>query len=172
MTSHARHSSAAFYPGSFDPMTNGHVDIVRRALRVFDRVIVAVARNSSKKPMFSMEERRDLVEAIFADEPRVEVAFFETLTVQAALSHGASVILRGLRGVSDFEYEFQLATMNKTLEPRIETLFLMTEKQNFYVSSKLVREVASLGGDVSELVPPLVHRALIERLGPPEDTTA
>ena len=149
----------AFYPGSFDPLTNGHKDIVERALSIFDRVIIALAQNASKKPLFTLEERLSLVRETFP-QLEVEVVIFDGLMVQAAVQHGASAVVRGLRGVSDFEYEFQLATMNKTLSPGLETIFMMTEKHNFYVSSKLVREVASLGGDVSEVVPPHIEAAL------------
>ncbi len=154
----------AFYPGSFDPLTNGHKDIVERALRVFDRVIVALAQNVSKTGLFSLEERKELVRQTFVGKA-VEVVIFEGLMVKAARNHGATSVLRGLRGVSDFEYEFQLATMNKTLAPELETVFMMTEKHNFYVSSKLVREVASLGGDVSEVVPPHILEALGKKYG-------
>jgi pantetheine-phosphate adenylyltransferase len=151
--------TSAFYPGSFDPLTNGHKDIVERALSVFDRIIIALAQNNSKSALFSLDERRKLVLETF-DSERVEVVIFEGLMVHAAAQHGATAVLRGLRGVSDFEYEFQLATMNKTLSPGLETFFMMTEKHNFYVSSKLVREVASFGGDVSDVVPPHIAIAL------------
>lgn len=149
----------AFYPGSFDPLTNGHKDIVERALTVFDRVIIALAENVSKTALFSLEERRSLVLQTFESD-RVSVVIFEGLMVHAAAAHSATAVLRGLRGVSDFEYEFQLATMNKTLSPGLETVFMMTEKHHFYVSSKLVREVASLGGDIREVVPPHIATAL------------
>jgi pantetheine-phosphate adenylyltransferase len=157
----------AFYPGSFDPLTNGHVNLVERGLRVFDEVVVALAHNVNKKAMFSFEERRALIEQVFAGEPRVRVSQFEGLMVEAARAVGATAVLRGLRGVADFEYEFQMATMNSLLAPQIETVFLMTEKSHFFVSSNLVREVAALGGDVAPLVPPLVLRALQVRLGTP-----
>ena len=150
----------AFYPGSFDPITNGHVNIVQRGLKIFDRVIVALAQNVEKSALFSLEERLSMIRAVFHDQPEVEVMVFDGLMVTAAKRAGAPVVLRGLRGVTDFEYEFQLATMNKRLLPELETVFLMTERDNFHVSSKLVREVASLGGDVSGLVPALVDRAL------------
>ena len=154
----------AFYPGSFDPLTNGHKDIVERALTIFDRVIIALAQNVSKQPLFSLQERLALVRQTFASDA-VDVVIFDGLMVKAAAEHGASAVLRGLRGVSDFEYEFQLATMNKTLSPGLETIFMMTEKHNFYVSSKLVREVASLGGDVSSVVPPHIDAALQRKFG-------
>ncbi len=154
----------AFYPGSFDPPTNGHLNIIDRGLSVFDRVLVALARNVNKQALFSLEERMAMVRRAFADEARVEVLIFEGLMVHAAQECGATTVLRGLRGVSDFEYEFQLATMNKSLAPDLETVFMMTEKGNSHVSSKLVREVASLGGDVSDVVPSFVHDALLARL--------
>lgn len=159
----ARHT-IAFYPGSFDPLTNGHLNIIQRGLRVFDKVIVAMAQNINKRAMFTLDERRALVEECFADEPRVSVVQFDGLMVEAARGYGASAVLRGLRGVADFESEFQMATMNNVLEPALETVFMMTEKSHFFVSSHLVREVASLGGDISPLVPAPVHRALQARL--------
>jgi pantetheine-phosphate adenylyltransferase len=158
-------NTVAFYPGSFDPLTNGHLNIIERGLRVFDRVQVALAHNVNKKPMFTLDERADLIREVFQDEPRVDVVIFEGLMVEAAHRHKASAVLRGLRGVADFEYEFQMATMNNLLHPELETVFMMTEKSHFFVSSQLVREVASLGGDVQPLVPPLVHRALKLKLG-------
>lgn len=155
----------AFYPGSFDPLTIGHVNLVERGLRVFDRVVVAMAHNINKKAMFSLDERRAMIEEVFAGEPRVKVVTFQGLMIEAAKAQGATTVLRGLRGVADFEYEFQLATMNNLLSPQLETVFLMTEKSHFFVSSNLVREVASLGGDVSPLVPAPVLRALLAKLG-------
>lgn len=154
----------AFYPGSFDPPTNGHINLIERGLRVFDRVVVALARNVNKQQLFTLEERRDMLRQTFAAEDRVEFVVFEGLMVHAAQNAGATAVLRGLRGVADFEYEFQLATMNKSLAPQLETVFMMTEKANSHVSSKLVREVASLGGDVSKVVPGHVRDALLERL--------
>lgn len=155
----------AFYPGSFDPMTIGHINLVERTLRVFDRVIIALAQNVNKKAMFSLHDRKSLIEQVFADESRVRVVTFDGLMVHAAHAHGATAVVRGLRGVADFEYEFQLATMNNLLLPQLETVFLMTEKSHFFVSSNLVREVASLGGDVSALVPAPVLAALKARFG-------
>ena len=159
-----RPDRVAFYPGSFDPMTIGHVNMVERTLRVFDRIIVALAQNVNKKAMFTIEERKTLIETVFAGERRLRVITFEGLMVEAARRHGAAAVVRGLRGVADFEYEFQLATMNNLLLPQLETVFLMTEKSHFFVSSNLVREVASLGGDVTALVPPAVHLALKHKL--------
>jgi len=163
-TSHSARR-VAFYPGSFDPMTIGHINLVERGLRVFDDIVIALARNVNKKPMFTLDERRAQIEEVFAGEPRVSVVTFEGLMVEAARHNGATAVLRGLRGVADFEYEFQLATMNSLLLPQLETVFLMTEKSHFFVSSNLVREVAGLGGDVAALVPAPVLRALQERCG-------
>ena len=154
----------AFYPGSFDPLTNGHLNIIQRALRVFDQVVVAMAQNVNKRAMFTLDERQALVKACFQDEPRVSVVKFEGLMVEAARAHHATAVLRGLRGVADFETEFQMATMNNVLAPSLETVFMMTEKSHFFVSSHLVREVASLGGDISPLVPEPVNVALRERM--------
>ena len=161
----------AFYPGSFDPITNGHVNVVQRGLKMFDQIIIALAQNASKTGLFTLEERQAIIRDVFRDQPEVEVLVFDGLMVNAAENAGAQVVLRGLRGVTDFEYEFQLATMNKRLLPELETVFLMTERDNFHVSSKLVREVASLGGDVSGLVPPLVDRALTRRFAPSKPAT-
>jgi len=155
--------TCAFYPGSFDPLTIGHMNIIERGLRVFDSVIVALAHNISKTPMFSLAQRKALIEECFAGEPRVSVVLFEGLMVEAAHKAGATAVLRGLRGVADFEYEFQMSTMNNLLAPQLETVFMMTEKGHFFVSSQLVREVAGLGGDVSPLVPPLVLKAMQAR---------
>ncbi len=155
----------AFYPGSFDPLTNGHVNLVQRGLRMFDRVVVALAHNVNKQAMFTLDERKAMVEEVFAGDDRVGVHVFEGLMVKAALDLGATAVLRGLRGVADFEYEFQMATMNSLLVDQMETCFLMTEKSHFFVSSNLVREVASLGGDVAQLVPAPVLHALNRRYG-------
>ncbi|MFL5352575.1 pantetheine-phosphate adenylyltransferase [Archangium sp.] len=149
----------AIYPGSFDPLTNGHLSIIQRALQMFDRVIVAVAVNPKKVPLFTEEERKDLIRQACPD-PRMEVDAFQGLLVEYAKARGVNVLLRGLRAVSDFEYEFQLANMNRKLAPGIETVFMMTGEDYFYVSSQLVREVASFGGDVQALVPPNVWKAL------------
>jgi pantetheine-phosphate adenylyltransferase len=143
---------AAIYPGSFDPLTNGHLSLIQRGLEMFDRLIVAILVNPKKTPLFSIEERRALIKGAVND-PRVEIDAFEGLLVEYAKKKKVRVILRGLRAVSDFEYEFQLANMNRKLRPDIETVFMMTGEDYFYVSSNLVREVASLGGDVEGLVP-------------------
>lgn len=159
-----RPGTTAFYPGSFDPITIGHVNIIERGLRVFDRLIVALAHNVNKKPLFSFDERKHFIEQCFPNESRIEVVIFEGLMVEAARQAGATAVLRGLRGVADFEYEFQMSTMNNLLSPQLETVFMMTEKGHFFVSSQLVREVASLGGDVSPLVPAPVWPALQARI--------
>lgn len=153
----------AVYPGSFDPITNGHLDIIQRGLEVFDDVIIAVARNSEKNSLFSINERLALIRAAVADDPRVRVDTFEGLLVNYVVSQGARVILRGLRAVSDFEYEFQIAQMNHTVEEQVETLFMMTAVPYGYLSSSIVKEVASLGGAVDEFVPPPVVKALQDK---------
>lgn len=153
------------YPGTFDPITNGHVDLIQRAARLFDRVIVAVAADTHKTPVFSTEERVDLVRASLNGAPNVEVRSFKGLLVNFAREQGAAVILRGLRAVSDFEYEFQLAGMNRRMAPDIETVFLMPAEQYAYISSSLVREIARLQGDVSAFVAPEVQAALQARFG-------
>jgi pantetheine-phosphate adenylyltransferase len=147
----------AIYPGSFDPVTNGHLDVIRRAATMFDNVVVAIAHNMSKTALFSPEERATLIREI---EPRVEVSIFDGLLVEYVHRRGASIIIRGLRAVADFEYEFQLALMNRRLVPEVDTVFLMTDERNFYISSSLVKEVASLGGDVTDFVPGSVSAAL------------
>ncbi|MCP4126547.1 MAG: pantetheine-phosphate adenylyltransferase [Gammaproteobacteria bacterium] len=156
--------TTALYPGTFDPITNGHSDLVARAKLLFDRVVVAVAANPSKQPTFSLDERVAMARQVLAEHERVEVIEFDSLLVNFAGECGASVILRGLRAVSDFEYEFQLAGMNRRLAPDIETVFLTPSEQFAYISSSLVREVATLGGDVSEFVHPVVMSALAGRV--------
>ena len=154
----------AIYPGSFDPLTNGHLSLIQRGLQMFDRLIVAIAVNPKKTPLFSLEERRELIREACPD-PRVEVDSFQGLLVQYAKQRKVNVLIRGLRAVSDFEYEFQLANMNRKLAPGIETVFMMTGEDYFYISSQLVREVASLGGDVTGLVPENVHAKLVAKFG-------
>lgn len=153
----------AIYPGSFDPITNGHLSIIRRGLEVFDGLVVAVANNVAKTPLFSVKERMDLMREAVGGDERVELDTFDGLLVDYARRRDVFVVLRGLRAVSDFEYEFQLANMNRKLEPRLDTLFMMTGEDSFYISSRFVREVATLGGDVSSMVPPNVSRALRQR---------
>ena len=158
-------SNVAIYPGSFDPITNGHVDLVRRTLRVFDKVIVAIATNPDKdRSLFSVEERLRMINEVFSDmKGRAEADSFHGLLVDYAERKGSTVIIRGLRAVSDFEYEFQMALMNRRLKPKLETLFMMTGESEFYTSSRLVKEVVSLGGDVSGLVPDNVLKKLKEK---------
>jgi pantetheine-phosphate adenylyltransferase len=159
-------SAAAMYPGTFDPITLGHEDIIKRAVNVFDRVVVAIAADTgSKAPMFDLEERVELARSALAGIDSVEVASYKGLTVDFARDNGLSVIIRGLRAVSDFEYEFQLATMNRHLTEEVETVFLTPPETYTFISSSLVREIARLGGDVSEFVSPKVKDALLERLG-------
>jgi pantetheine-phosphate adenylyltransferase len=150
----------AIYPGSFDPLTNGHLDIIERARQTFDRIIVAISDNVQKSHAFTIQERVDLVKGCTKDMPNVEVDTFHGLLVDYAHKRNVKTILRGLRAVSDFEYEFQLANMNRKLAHDVQTMFFMTGEASFYVSSRLVREVAQFGGDLSEIVPPLVHQAL------------
>jgi len=153
----------AVYPGTFDPITNGHVDILRRSLKIFDRVVVALADNIRKSPLFSLEQRRTMIVEALGGEPRVEVDAFQGLLAEYCRRRSAAVVIRGLRALADFEYEFQTAHMNRRLAPDVETLFLMTGEESFYVSSSLVKEVALMGGDVSALVPPGVVAALTEK---------
>ncbi len=156
--------ATVIYPGTFDPITHGHTDIVSRAARVFDRVIVAIAGSTGKNAVFSADERVDLAMAVLADYENVEVHRFHGLMVDFARDHGASLILRGLRAVTDFEYEFQLAGMNRKLFPEADTVFMPTSERYTYISSSLVREIASLGGDVSDFVHPHVRAALDARV--------
>jgi pantetheine-phosphate adenylyltransferase len=155
--------TTAVYPGTFDPITNGHIDLVRRAARLFDKVIVAVAKNTGKNPAFDLEQRVALAETVLKEIPDVEIHAFDNLLVEFVQQHKAEVILRGLRAVSDFEYEFQLAGMNRRLAPRVETIFMTPAEQFAYISSGLVREISALGGSVSDFVPPVVQAALRER---------
>lgn len=152
--------TTAIYPGTFDPITNGHIDLVIRASKLFEQVIVAVAINPTKKPAFTLTERVDLAKQTLQHLPNVDVCGFEGLLVDAAREKGAQVIIRGLRAVSDFEHEFQLAGMNRHMEPNVETMFLTPAEQFSYISSSLVREVSLLGGDVSAFVSPCVALAL------------
>lgn len=153
----------AVYPGTFDPITNGHADLVARAAPLFDRVVVAVAQNTGKGPSFGLEDRISLARLALADLPNVEVRGFDVLLAHFVRDIGAAVILRGLRAVSDFEYEFQLASMNRHLIPEAETLFLTPAEQYSFISSSLVREIAHLGGDVSGFVHPAVQQAMRQR---------
>jgi pantetheine-phosphate adenylyltransferase len=154
----------AIYPGSFDPLTNGHVAIIQRGLKVFDRLVVAVANNPQKRPLFTVAERKGMIADALANDPRVEVDSFDALLVDYARRKGVHTVLRGLRAVSDFEYEFQIANMNRHLLPDVETVFVMTGEDYFFVSARLVREVATFGGDVSAFVPANVLEALRRKL--------
>lgn len=156
----------AVYPGSFDPITNGHLDLIRRGTGLFDQLIVAVLRNPEKAGLFSVEERLELMRESLLDIPTVEVAAFDGLLVDFAHDRGARHILRGIRALSDFEYEFQMALMNRRLAPDLETVFLMPREEFTFLSSRLVREVARLGGPVDAFVPPPVARCIKERLRP------
>ncbi len=153
----------AVYPGSFDPITNGHVNLVERALQVFDRLIVAVAHNSNKTVLFSVDERLEMIRIALKNDPRIGVACFDGLLVDFAIQQGATVIVRGLRALSDFEYEFQMTLMTRKLNRKVDTMFLMTGYKWFYTSSKIIKEAASLGGSVRGLVPEIVHQKLKEK---------
>ena len=154
----------AVYPGTFDPMTMGHVDLVRRASKLFDSVIIAIASSDSKKPMFSLEERIEIGNKIFADDPKVEVIGFSGLLVNFAKDNDANILIRGLRVVADFEYEFQLANMNRAMSPDIESVFLTPKEEYSYISSSLVKEIATMGGDVTRFVDPVTLDALNQKI--------
>ncbi|HEX9690126.1 MAG TPA: pantetheine-phosphate adenylyltransferase [Thermoanaerobaculia bacterium] len=154
----------ALYPGSFDPLTNGHMDVLFRARRLADRVIIAILENDEKKPLFSVEERIEMIREIVGEDPSVSVRSFSGLLVDFAAQTGATLLVRGLRAISDYEYELQMALMNRRLAPSIETVFLMAKEEYSYVSSRLIKEVARLGADVSGLVPDSVLRRLSARL--------
>ncbi len=156
---------SAMYPGTFDPITLGHEDLVRRATRLFDRVVIAIAANPSKETMFSLDERVELARTVLAGLDGVEVMGYSGLTVDFAKDHGLHAIVRGLRAISDFEYEFQLANMNRHLNDEVESVFLTPTETYTYISSSLVREICSMGGDISEFVSPKVKAALMERCG-------
>jgi pantetheine-phosphate adenylyltransferase len=157
-------SITAIYPGSFDPITSGHLDLIARGSRLVDRLIVSILRNESKAPLFSIGERVQMLGEVLKPYSNVEVGTFEGLTVEYAAERGATLIFRGIRAISDYEYELQMALMNQRLAPGIETVFLMAGEKYSFVSSKLVKEVASLGGNISGLVPPVVEQRLRERL--------
>jgi pantetheine-phosphate adenylyltransferase len=164
-TSSPSSSSAriAIYPGSFDPLTNGHVDIIERGSRIFDSIIVSILANVEKTPLFSEQERVDIIREVFRDRANVKVETFNGLLVEYAKQKQAHVIVRGLRAVSDFEYEFQMALMNRHLEPALETVFMMPAEQYTYISSRLIKEVFTLGGEITGLVPPVVEQRLREK---------
>ena len=157
-------SAVAIYPGSFDPITNGHLDLIERGARLFDRLIVAILQHDLKQPLFTVEERIDMLREVVHSFPNVEVDSFDGLLVDYAAQKEATAILRGIRAISDYEYELQMALMNRRLHPEIETVFLMAGEAYSFISSRLVREVASLGGDVSGLVPPTVEARLQNRV--------
>ena len=154
----------AIYPGSFDPVTNGHLDVVERARKLFDEVVVAVAHNDEKQPLFSLEERFELLRQTVGQIDNVRIAQFDGLLVEFARTEKANAVIRGLRAVSDFEFEFQMALMNRKLESTVETIFLMPKEEYTYLSSRLVKEIARLGGDVSKFVPAVVVTALGKKL--------
>lgn len=156
----------AIYPGSFDPPTNGHLDLIQRGSNIFDELVVAILRNPDKDPLFSVNERRNMLEELTHDFKNVRVDTFDGLTVDYAARVKAHAVLRGIRALSDYEYELQMALMNRKLAPELETVFMMPAEQYSYVSSRLVREVAHLGGRITELVPELVERKLREKLDP------
>ena len=152
------------YPGSFDPVTLGHLQVIRRAAKMFDKVIVAVLINSSKTPTFSVDERMDLLRQVTADLENVEIAGFDGLLAESARERGVNAIVKGLRAVSDFEYEFQMAIANKKLNPDLETIFITADSDMMYLSSSMVREIGSMGGDISNFVPECVHDRIVGRL--------
>ena len=152
------------YPGTFDPITNGHVDLVIRAVKLFDEVIIAVALGHHKKPLFDFDERVDMVKTVFADLPQVSVVGFEGLLVDFMRIQGATAVLRGLRAMSDFEYEFQLANMNRELDEKFEAVFLTPSQNYSFISSTMIREIARLGGDINKFVPPCVAQAFTQKL--------
>ena len=156
---------AAIYPGTFDPITNGHLSIINRALKIFDKLIIAVLNNPQKSPLFSVEERVDMIGETVKSIPNVEIDTFDGLTVDYVIQKDSNVILRGLRALSDFEYEFQLALMNRKLNREVQSIFLMTDYKWFYTSSTIIKEAASLGGDINGLVPKIVNRRLKEKFG-------
>lgn len=155
----------AIYPGTFDPLTNGHMSIINRALQLFDKLIVAILINPHKTPLFTLEERIDMLNEVLCDKPNVEVDTFNGLLVDYAVKKNSSVIVRGLRALSDFEYEFQLALMNRKLNRDIQSIFLMTDYKWFYISSTIIKEAARYGGDIEGLVPSIVSKKLKEKNG-------
>jgi pantetheine-phosphate adenylyltransferase len=154
----------AIYPGSFDPITNGHLDLIHRGARLFDRLIVAILRNEAKQPLFSVDERMEMLSEVLTGVPNVEIDSFNGLLVQYASARSATVLLRGIRAVSDYEYELQMALMNRRLKPEIETVCLMSNEAHSFISSRLVKQVIALGGDIGGLVPPSVEARLKNRL--------
>jgi pantetheine-phosphate adenylyltransferase len=155
----------AIYPGTFDPLTNGHLSIIKRALKIFDKLVLAILINPNKSPLFTLEERIDMLKEIFKDEVNIEIDSFNGLLVDYAVNKGANIVVRGLRALSDFEYEFQLALMNRKLNRDIESVFLMTDYKWFYISSTIIKEAARYGGDIKGLVPPIVNERLKQKFG-------
>jgi len=160
-----REGVLALFPASFDPLTNGHLDIVERSLALFDELVLGLAVNVAKNETFNLEERLDMLQAVLGNEPRVRITTFDTLTVDFAREIGARVVIRGVRAMSDFEYEFEMALMNKHLYPEIETIFMMSSQRYLYVSSSRLKELVRFGRDVGEFVPPIVGKRLREKLG-------
>jgi pantetheine-phosphate adenylyltransferase len=158
-------SKVVIYPGTFDPITNGHISVVSRALKIFDRMVIAILNNPNKLPLFSMDERIQMIRDVLKNEKHVEVDSFNGLLVDYVIQKKTNVVIRGLRALSDFEYEFQMALMNRKLNREVQSIFLMTDYKWFYTSSTIIKEAASLGGDVSGLVPPVVCRKLKEKFG-------
>jgi pantetheine-phosphate adenylyltransferase len=158
-------SRVAIYPGSFDPVTNGHLSLLRRGLQIFDKIIVAIAINPEKKPLFTLEERVDILKLVLKDYPRVQIDHFQGLLVDYVEQQESNVVLRGLRALSDFEYEFQMALMNRRLSQKVQTVFMMTDYKWFYISSTIIKEAACLGGNVEGLVPEVVDQRLKEKFG-------
>jgi pantetheine-phosphate adenylyltransferase len=155
----------AIYPGTFDPLTNGHLSILNRALKIFDKLIIAILVNPTKKPLFSLEERIDMMKEVLKAKENIEIDSFNGLLVDYAIKKGSNVIVRGLRALSDFEYEFQLALMNRKLNRDVQSIFLMTDYKWFYISSTIIKEAARYGGDITGLVPPFVCQKLKEKNG-------
>jgi pantetheine-phosphate adenylyltransferase len=153
----------ALYPGTFDPITLGHIDIIKRALNLFDEVTIAIATSKTKTPVFNLEERIGHIEAVFNNDKRIKVIGFDGLIVDLAREEESNILIRGLRAVSDFEYEFQMASMNRAMSPELESVFLTPKTQFSFISSTLIREIASMGGDVSSFVDPIIEKALKER---------
>lgn len=158
-------AKVVIYPGTFDPITNGHLSIISRALKIFDKLVIAILNNPQKKPLFTVQERTVMIQDVLKDQTKVEVDSFNGLLVDYVISKKTNVVIRGLRALSDFEYEFQLALMNRKLNREVQSIFLMTDYKWFYTSSTIIKEAASLGGDVSGLVPAVVCRKLKEKFG-------
>jgi pantetheine-phosphate adenylyltransferase len=158
-------SKVVIYPGTFDPITNGHISIISRALKIFDRLVIAILNNPQKLPLFTMEERMQMIRDVLKDQRHVEVDSFNGLLVDYVIQKKTNVVIRGLRALSDFEYEFQMALMNRKLNREVQSIFLMTDYKWFYTSSTIIKEAASLGGEVSGLVPPIVCRKLKQKFG-------